>query len=55
MSLAKTQNIFNSAKVRHRVNTRIWRNRYIYLLVIPVIIYMILLKYMPMYYQRASF
>lgn len=55
MSLAKTETVFNSARVRRRVKTRIWRNRYIYLMVIPVIVYMILLKYMPMYYLRASF
>lgn len=48
-------NIFNSSKARTQVKNRIWRNRYIYLMVIPVIAYLILLKYMPMWFLRSSF
>ena len=47
--------IFTSARVRKRVRNNIWQNRYIYLMVIPVLIYMALLKYMPMYFLRTSF
>jgi ABC-type polysaccharide transport system, permease component len=47
--------IFNSAAVRKRVSVRIWRNRYIYLMVIPVVIYLILLKYMPLWFLRGAF
>ncbi|MBR5288613.1 MAG: sugar ABC transporter permease [Clostridia bacterium] len=49
------QNIFNSKRVRARVLQNIWRNRYIYLMVIPVIIYFVLLKYMPMWFLRSAF
>ncbi|MEG0864461.1 MAG: ABC transporter permease subunit [Clostridia bacterium] len=55
MSPAKSNHIFNSAQVRKRVQVRLWRNRYIYLMVIPVVIYLILLKYMPMWFLRSSF
>ena len=43
------------AVTRKRVANRIWQNRYIYLMVIPVLVYMILLKYVPMYFLLASF
>lgn len=49
------QTIFNSKRVRLRVRQNIWRNRYIYLMVIPVIIYFALLKYMPMWFLRSAF
>lgn len=48
-------NLFNSPRVRKQVKNRIWQNRYIYLMVIPVLVYMVLFKYLPMYYLRASF
>ncbi len=48
-------NLFNSASVRKRVANNIWQNRYIYLMVIPVLVYMALFKYLPMYFLRASF
>ena len=51
----KNATVFNSPLVRKRVKTRIWRNRYIYLMVIPVVVYLILLKYLPMWFLRASF
>ena len=43
------------APSRKHVANRIWQNRYIYLMVIPVLVYMILFKYMPMYFLRAAF
>ena len=43
------------APSRKHVANRIWQNRYIYMMVIPVLVYMILFKYMPMYFLRASF
>lgn len=55
MSITKSENIFNSARIRKRVRTRIWQNRYIYMMVIPVLVYMLLFKYLPMYFLRASF
>ncbi|NLE69391.1 MAG: sugar ABC transporter permease [Clostridiales bacterium] len=40
---------------RKRVGLRIWRNRYIYLMILPVVIYLVLLKYMPMWFLRSAF
>lgn len=51
----KKETIWNSAQVRKRVRTRIYRNRYIYLMVLPVVVYLILLKYMPMWFLRSAF
>lgn len=53
--LSKKDTVFNSPKVRKRVWLRIYRNRYIYLMVIPVVVYLILLKYMPMWFLRSAF
>ena len=47
--------VFNSPAIRKRVANQIWQNRYIYMMVIPVLVYLALFKYMPMYYLRASF
>ena len=49
------RSIFNSPARRRQVRNQIWQNRYIYLMVIPVMVYLALFKYMPMYYLRASF
>ena len=49
------QTFFNSKRVRFRVWQNIWRSRYVYLMVIPVVIYFILLKYMPMWFLRSAF
>ena len=49
------QTILNSPVERKRVGLRIWRNRYIYLMVLPVVIYLVLLKYMPMWFLRSAF
>ena len=48
-------NFFTSKTKRKRVLSNIWRNRYIYMMVIPVLVYMALFKYLPMYYLRAAF
>ena len=48
-------NLFTSSSVRKRVGNNIWKNRYIYLMVIPVVVYMVLFKYLPMYYLRSAF
>ena len=47
--------MFTSPVVRKRVANQIWQNRYIYMMVIPVLVYLALFKYMPMYFLRASF
>lgn len=49
------QTILNSPLERKRVGLRIWRNRYIYLMILPVVIYLVLLKYMPMWFLRSAF
>ena len=49
------ESIFNSKRMRARVRQNIWRNRYIYLMVLPVVIYFVLLKYMPMWFLRSAF
>lgn len=38
-----------------RVRRRIWRNRYIYLMILPVIVYLALFKYMPMWFLKTAF
>jgi putative aldouronate transport system permease protein len=38
-----------------RIGVKIWRNRYIYLMVLPVMMYLVLLKYMPMWFMGISF
>lgn len=38
-----------------RVRNTIWRSRYIYLMMIPVIAYFIVFKYLPMWFLRSSF
>jgi len=49
------QTIFNSKRVRTRVWQNLYTNRYIYLMVVPVVVYFILLKYMPMWFLRSAF
>lgn len=48
-------NIFTSKRVRHMVWQRIFRNRYIYLMIVPVVVYFALFKYMPMWFLRSAF
>ncbi len=38
-----------------KIRSSIWRNRYIYMMVIPIVVYLILFKYMPMWFLRTSF
>ena len=59
MNVAKKQNartekasIFTSPRMRRLVWLRLYRNRYIYLMILPVIVYFILLKYVPMWFLR---
>ncbi len=47
--------IFNSARERKLVWMRIVRARYIYLMMVPVIAYFVLFKYMPMWFLRSAF
>ncbi len=54
MHMKKTT-VFNSGPVRRQVANRIWRNRYIYMMVIPVVIYLVLLRYYPLWFLRSSF
>lgn len=49
------ETIFNSAHVRHVVAGRLYRNRYIYLMILPVVIYFLLFKYLPMWFLRSAF
>lgn len=49
------ETIFNSRRVRKLVGLRIYRNRYIYLMILPVVVYFLLLKYMPMWFLRSAF
>ena len=48
-------NIFTSSRARQLVKLRFWRNRYIYLMVLPVILYFALFKYLPMWFLRSAF
>ncbi|MDR1972131.1 MAG: ABC transporter permease subunit [Treponema sp.] len=43
--------------IRREANFRrgLWRNRYIYLMVAPVLVYLALIKYMPLWFIRISF
>lgn len=49
------ENIFNSGRMRHIVRQRLMRNRYIYLMILPVVVYFALFKYMPMWFLRTAF
>lgn len=55
MVSAKRPSIINSPKERKRVLTRLHRNRFIYLMVFPVVVYLILFKYLPMWFLRSAF
>ena len=48
-------NLFTSARVRKLVGLRVWRSRYIYLMVLPVVLYFALFKYLPMWFLRSAF
>lgn len=54
-SRARRENLFNSSRVRHVVWQRIYRNRYIYLMILPVVVYFVLFRYMPMWFLRTAF
>jgi putative aldouronate transport system permease protein len=34
---------------------KLWRSRYIYLMVVPVLVYLVLIRYMPLWFIRISF
>jgi putative aldouronate transport system permease protein len=40
---------------KEKFGRKIWRSRYIYLMVLPVLIYLALIKYMPLWFIRISF
>ncbi len=48
-------NLFTSSRTRKLVGLRIWRSRYIYLMVLPVVLYFVLFKYLPMWFLRSAF
>jgi putative aldouronate transport system permease protein len=51
----KKATILNSPALRKRVGLKIYRNRYIYLMILPVLVYLVLMKYMPMWFLRSAF
>ena len=55
MEKAKKERLWNSPALRRRVSNHVWQNRYIYMMVIPVVIYLLLLRYMPLWFLRSSF
>lgn len=55
MTFPSKKAVASQRHTKDRVMKRIYRDRYIYLMVIPVVIYLILLKYMPMWFLRTSF
>lgn len=46
-------------RAHKRTPGRVWqnlvRNRYIYLMILPVLVYLVLLRYMPMWFMRSAF
>lgn len=40
---------------RHSLKTRLWKDRYVYLMLAPVIVYFLLFKYWPMLWMSISF
>ncbi|MEG0767782.1 MAG: sugar ABC transporter permease, partial [Clostridia bacterium] len=40
---------------RRPLRQRLWRNRYIYLMLLPVVAYFLIFKYLPMLWLRISF
>ena len=51
----KKETIINSGHQRRVVWNRIWRSRYIYLMILPVLAYFIIFKYVPMWFLRSAF
>ncbi len=51
----RRENIFNSSRQRTLVRNRIWRSRYIYLMILPIVAYFIIFKYIPMWFLRSAF
>jgi putative aldouronate transport system permease protein len=43
------------APEKEQFRRKIWRSRHIYLMVLPVLVYLILIKYMPLWFIRISF
>ena len=37
------------------IRNRIWRSRYIYLMILPVLAYFIIFKYTPMWFLKSAF
>ncbi len=50
-NIIKHQKTLNRARWRKRA----WRNRYIYLMILPVLVYFIIFKYLPMGYLSMAF
>lgn len=50
----KRETILNSPRVRRQAALKLYRNRYIYLMVLPVVVYLVMLKYMPMWFLRSA-
>jgi len=46
---------FRSKMDRRKVGRKIWANRWIYLMILPVVLYYILFKYWPMLWLRIAF
>ena len=51
----KGLSVINSPRRRQLIWNRIWRSRYIYLMILPVVAYFIIFKYVPMWFLRSGF
>ena len=51
---ANKQTLF-TAKGRQRYIRDLWRTRYVYLMILPVVAYFVVIKYIPMYWLRIAF
>ena len=50
----KNHSIFTPAG-RKYICRRIWMNRYMYLMILPIVAYFVIIRYIPMWYLRIAF
>ena len=53
--MAKAPKNTNMSRKLRLIRNRIWRSRYIYLMILPVLAYFIIFKYTPMWFLRSAF
>lgn len=44
-----------TARDRRHFTRNLWKNRYVYLMILPVVAYFVVVRYIPMYWLRIAF